>query len=91
MRGLRWVPASGRLNVNSLGYRPVEGGRENDGTPLYIAQAPHKGVVHPGKASEKLDGMSSSLCSAISEIDIWMCKARTSRMMARRRTLRYVS
>ncbi|KAF9485759.1 carbohydrate-binding module family 12 protein [Pholiota conissans] len=56
MNRLRWVPASGRLNVASLGYRPVQAGRENDGTPLYIAEAPHHGAVHPGKASEKLDG-----------------------------------
>ncbi|KAG7446459.1 carbohydrate-binding module family 12 protein [Guyanagaster necrorhizus] len=56
MRGLRWVDASGRLNVASLGASPVEGGHESDGTPLYIAEAPHKGAVHPGKASAKLDG-----------------------------------
>ncbi|KAI5889742.1 carbohydrate-binding module family 12 protein [Schizophyllum commune H4-8] len=56
MRGLRWVDASGRLNVNSLGYRPVEGGREADGKPLYIAKAPHKDAEHPGKAGEHLDG-----------------------------------
>ncbi|KAJ7124930.1 carbohydrate-binding module family 12 protein [Mycena epipterygia] len=56
MNGLRWVDASGPLNVSSLGYQPVEGGREADGTPLYIAEAPHNGAVHPGKASEKLDG-----------------------------------
>ncbi|KAK7057408.1 carbohydrate-binding module family 12 protein [Favolaschia claudopus] len=56
MNGLRWVDAQGRLNVGNLGYRPVEGGREDDGTPLYIAEAPHNGAVHPGKASEKLDG-----------------------------------
>ncbi|KAJ7675116.1 hypothetical protein B0H17DRAFT_1161714 [Mycena rosella] len=56
INGLRWVDASGRLDVSGLGFRPVEGGREADGTPLYIAEAPHKGAVHPGKASEKLDG-----------------------------------
>ncbi|KAK0225714.1 carbohydrate-binding module family 12 protein [Armillaria fumosa] len=56
MRGLRWVDASGRLDISSLGARPVEGGRESDGTALYIAEAPHKGAVHPGKASAKLDG-----------------------------------
>ncbi|KAJ7497107.1 carbohydrate-binding module family 12 protein [Mycena latifolia] len=56
MNGLRWVDASGILNVSSLGFRPVEGGREADGTPLYVAEALHKGAVHPGKASEKLDG-----------------------------------
>jgi len=56
MRGLKWVPTRGKLNVHSLGARPVDGGKENDGTPLYVAKALHKGVEHPGKASEKLDG-----------------------------------
>lgn len=56
MRGLVWVNAHGKLNPDSLGKRPVEGGRENDGTPLYVAKAPYKGAVHPGKASEKLNG-----------------------------------
>ncbi|CAK5281425.1 unnamed protein product [Mycena citricolor] len=56
MNGLRWVPAQGRLNVASLGFRPVEGGKEASGTPLYIAEAPYNGAVHPGKASEDLDG-----------------------------------
>jgi len=57
MRGLTWVSMNGHFNFNGLGgKRPVEGGRENDGTPLYIAKAPHNGAEHPGKASEKLDG-----------------------------------
>jgi hypothetical protein len=60
MSALRWVPAHGKLNIASLGFKPVEGGREDDGSPLYVAQALYKGVVHPGKASEKLDGMQSS-------------------------------
>ncbi|KAJ7188488.1 carbohydrate-binding module family 12 protein [Mycena filopes] len=56
MSGLRWVDASGPLDVDNLGYKPVEGGREPDGTPLYIAEAPYNGAVHPGKASKNLDG-----------------------------------
>jgi len=56
MQGLRWVSAHGRLNLAALGARPVEGGRDPDGTPIYIAKAPHKGAEHPGKASERLDG-----------------------------------
>ncbi|KZT29050.1 carbohydrate-binding module family 12 protein [Neolentinus lepideus HHB14362 ss-1] len=56
MRALRWVDHSGKLNVGTLSYRPVEGGRESDGTPIYIAQAPHKGGLHPGKATAVLDG-----------------------------------
>jgi len=56
MRGLRWQAFSGRLNVQALGYKPVEGGIENDGTPLYIVKAPYNGFTHPGKTSEKLEG-----------------------------------
>lgn len=55
MRGLRWVDASGRLDVNRLGARPVEGGREADGKPIYIAKAPHKDAEHPGKVGPHLD------------------------------------
>jgi hypothetical protein len=54
---LKWVPYSGRLNVASLGLRPVEGGRDSDGTLLYVIEAPHNDAVHPGRASEKEDGM----------------------------------
>jgi hypothetical protein len=57
MRALRWVNASGRLNVSSLGANPVEGGREGDGSPLFVARAEHKNCYHPGKASEKLKGL----------------------------------
>ncbi|KAF8891730.1 carbohydrate-binding module family 12 protein [Infundibulicybe gibba] len=56
MRGLQWVSARGRLNVASLGAKPVDGGRDGDGTPLYVAKAPYNGAEHPGKCSEKLDG-----------------------------------
>lgn len=56
MQGLRWVDAHGHLHVAALGYTPVEGGHEADGTPLYIAKAPYHNAVHPGKASEKFEG-----------------------------------
>lgn len=56
MRGLKWVQSGNKLNVDYLGARPVEGGYENDGTPLYVARAYHKDAWHPGKASAKLDG-----------------------------------
>jgi len=51
-RAVRWVNVSGTLNISSLGYTPVEGGREPGGSPIYVAQAPYHGAVHPGKASE---------------------------------------
>lgn len=57
MAYLRWVPCSGKINVASLGLRPVEGGRDSHGTPLYIAEAPYKDAVHPGRASEDKEGM----------------------------------
>jgi len=53
---LHWVSVSGVLNVESLGYQPIQAGQEHDGTPLYIASAYHKDAVHPGKVSEKMDG-----------------------------------
>jgi hypothetical protein len=54
---VKWVQLSGRFNEGALqGLRPVEGGRENDGTPLFVCRAPHHNAVHPGKCSPKLDG-----------------------------------
>ena len=61
MNRLRWVSASGRLNVANLGYRPVVGGHERDGTLLYIACATYKDATHPGKVSEELDSTSRHL------------------------------
>lgn len=56
MRGLRWVSTANKINVNYLGATPVEGGYENDQTPLYVVKAEHKGAWHPGKASIKING-----------------------------------
>ncbi|KAL4253454.1 hypothetical protein ABKN59_002091 [Abortiporus biennis] len=53
-RGVRWVSTHGKLNLAELGARPVEGGREPNGTPLFIAQAHHNNSILPGKCSEKL-------------------------------------
>ncbi|KAG9119559.1 hypothetical protein FRC07_005368, partial [Ceratobasidium sp. 392] len=54
---VHWANASNKFNIQSLGgARPIEGGREADGTPLYVVQAPYKGGTHPGKTSEKLRG-----------------------------------
>jgi len=54
---VRWVESSGTINVESLksrGYEPIEGGHEDNGTPLYVVQAPYNNGVHPGKASTGL-------------------------------------
>ncbi|GBE83024.1 carbohydrate-binding module family 12 protein [Sparassis latifolia] len=55
-RALRWVDFRGRLHPEQLNARPVEGGREANGTPLFIAKAHYHNAVVPGKASEKLKG-----------------------------------
>ncbi|EKM54212.1 carbohydrate-binding module family 12 protein [Phanerochaete carnosa HHB-10118-sp] len=51
---VRWVEVHGQLKLDRLGARPVEGGHEADGTPLFIAQAHVENGIHPGKISEKL-------------------------------------
>lgn len=60
-RGVKWVDVDGSFSIGSLqGATPVEGGKENDGTKLYVAQAPYGNSeptgVHPGKIAEGLDG-----------------------------------
>ena len=57
MNRLCWIQFSGELNPATLGHRLVEGGYDADGSPLYVAEAPHKDAVHPGKASPKFKGM----------------------------------
>ncbi|KAF9032070.1 hypothetical protein BJ165DRAFT_1358043 [Panaeolus papilionaceus] len=52
---IRWVPYSGRFSIASLGAQPIEGGREANGTKIYVIQAFHKGAVHPGKIGEGWD------------------------------------
>lgn len=53
---IKWVPTGGVLRVDQLGARPVEGGHENDGTPIYVASVDFHGSRHCGKATTKLDG-----------------------------------
>lgn len=53
-RAVRWVNFRGHLDLQELGARPVEAGREANGTPLYIAQGHLNNSIHPGKISEKL-------------------------------------
>ncbi|KAJ3185780.1 hypothetical protein HDU85_001142 [Gaertneriomyces sp. JEL0708] len=53
---VKWVDIQGSCKVDRLNAKPVEGGREADGTPLYVAQAMVKGGVIVGKASENLNG-----------------------------------
>lgn len=71
---MRWVEDHGHLNPEKLGARPVEGGRDGDGTPLYIAQAHIEGSLQPGKCSTRLDGKSYQCNSYIPTlIDDTLC------------------
>ena len=53
-RAIRWVSCEGRLEVEKLPGRPVEGGREANGKPLFIAQAYWNRAVVPGKCGPSL-------------------------------------
>jgi len=54
---LHWVRAQGKLGAEDLrGARPVEGGREDNNSALYIARARAGDDIIPGKASQVLDG-----------------------------------
>lgn len=53
---IKWVDAQGECKVDEQGLKPVEGGREADGRPLWVAQAPVKESVVPGKCGKHLDG-----------------------------------
>lgn len=56
----QWVEARSTLSVQTLSAKVVEGGREKDGSALYIAQASVNGGVHPGKAGTSISGASVS-------------------------------
>jgi hypothetical protein len=56
----QWVESSSTLTVESLSAKVVEGGRDKDGTSLYIAQAIVEGSVHCGKAGGNISGASIS-------------------------------
>ena len=53
-RAVRWVDYRGRIELDKLPGRPVEGGREADGSPLFIAQAHHNNAIVPGKCGPTL-------------------------------------
>ena len=62
-RGVKWVDVEGFFSIGYLqGATPVKGGKEDDGTKLYFAQAPYGNGdpigVHTGKIAEGLDGES---------------------------------
>jgi len=51
-RSVRWVSVQGKLKIKDLDARPVDGGKDSDGTRLFIARANIQGATHPGKVGE---------------------------------------
>jgi len=49
-----WISYSKQLNVNGLGAKPVEGGKEENGALLYVARVKYNGGTHPAKCGEHL-------------------------------------
>ena len=52
--GVRWVPFSHQLNIEELGAKPVEGGKESNDALLYIARVRYNDGLHPAKIGEHL-------------------------------------
>ncbi|KAK9765437.1 hypothetical protein K7432_006252 [Basidiobolus ranarum] len=50
---LHWIPAAG----GEIPESAIQGGRENDGKPLYIARTNYRGGVHLGKTAPHLKGI----------------------------------
>ncbi|KAI9203304.1 uncharacterized protein BJ171DRAFT_510310 [Polychytrium aggregatum] len=54
---VRWIPHRNTLNAPHNNH-PVDGGREADGSPLFIARTQYQGGVQPGKAGPTIgDGI----------------------------------
>ena len=53
-RAVRWVDCEGCFDPDKCPARPVEGGKEADGTPLFIAQGHYNNAIVPGKCSTHL-------------------------------------
>jgi hypothetical protein len=49
-----WVSFSNQLNLEELGAKPVEGGKEANGAVLYIARVKYNNGYHPAKIGEHL-------------------------------------
>jgi len=53
-QGVCWVSCSRQLDVQGLGAQPVEGGKEANGSLLYVARVRYEGGLHPAKCGEHL-------------------------------------
>ncbi|KAL8283941.1 hypothetical protein RQP46_005373 [Phenoliferia psychrophenolica] len=51
---IAWKPQNGALNLDGL--NAVDGGKDSDGTPLYVGLVDYEGGSFPGKASPNFSG-----------------------------------
>ncbi|KAJ3108313.1 hypothetical protein HDU97_001438 [Phlyctochytrium planicorne] len=54
---IEWVPLTSFQSLAASGQVPIEGGKEQDGHPLYIGQAFYQNGVHVGKCGEHMKGV----------------------------------
>lgn len=46
---VKWIDMNGRLPEDTSSLNLVEGGKDGEGNPLFVAQVELKGAVVPGK------------------------------------------
>jgi len=52
---IKWCDEEGEVE-ETKGYNPIDGGREENGAPIFVAQAFYQGSVYPAKAGPQLKG-----------------------------------
>ena len=70
---MHWVEQRGKVDLDELGSRPVEAGRETDGTPLFIAQGLVDGSAQPGKCSTRLSSAFIAYGGTEKEVKVSLC------------------
>lgn len=55
-QGVQWVSFRQQLRLEELGATPVEGGKEANGTLLYVARVRYNDGIHPAKCGTHLPG-----------------------------------
>ncbi|KAH8919738.1 hypothetical protein BT69DRAFT_1351329 [Atractiella rhizophila] len=54
MNTLKWIDWQDQVNEPGQGWNPVEGGKDKDGSQLFVAVASHEGCEIPGKTGMRL-------------------------------------
>jgi len=65
-----WISTSHSLNVSGLGATPVEGGKEGNGPPLYVARVRYSGGTHTAKCGAHLKWQGAYLAYNHTEVAV---------------------